>query len=41
MNHAVAESVSLAVKPRTVLRGEVRRNIYLTVEWVFLIRDSP
>lgn len=34
MNDSLADAVSEAVKPMQVLRGEVRRNIYLTIEWV-------
>jgi hypothetical protein len=26
--------VTMTIKPQQVLRGEVRRNIYLTIEWV-------
>jgi len=32
MNVSLATAVSKAVKPQSVLRGEVRRNIYLTIE---------
>lgn len=34
MNDSLADAVSEAVQPRRVLRGEVRRNIYLTIEYV-------
>jgi hypothetical protein len=34
MNTSVADAVTDAIKPRQVLRGEVRRNIYLTIEYV-------
>ena len=34
MNDSLADAVSAAVKPTSVLRGEVRRNIYLTIEYV-------
>ncbi len=32
MNNSVAQAVSSAVRPMQVLRGELRRNIYLTVQ---------
>jgi hypothetical protein len=32
LNTSVADAVTMAIKPKQVLRGEVRRNIYLTIE---------
>ena len=36
LNTSVADAVTLAIKPTKVLRGEMRRNIYLTIEYVAL-----
>ena len=32
MNDSLATAVSEAVRPGSVIRGELRRNIYLTIE---------
>lgn len=41
MNASLADAVSKAVQPSAVLRGEVRRNIYLTIELVRQIACLP
>lgn len=41
MTDSLADAASKAVKPTQVLRGELRRNIYLTIEYVVSMTWSP